>query len=60
MDSIHADYKFIVYANATHAFTNPASTATGIKFSMPIEYNAKADMDSWNDMKTFFDQILKK
>jgi len=60
MDSIHADYKFIVYANATHAFTNPASTATGIKFNMPIEYNAKADMDSWNDMKLFFDQILKK
>jgi len=60
MDSIHADYKFIVYANATHAFTNPASTATGIKFNMTIEYNAKADMDSWNDMKLFFDQILKK
>jgi dienelactone hydrolase len=60
MDSIHADYKFIVYANATHAFTNPASTATGIKFSMPIEYNTKADMDSWNDMKMFFDKILKK
>ena len=34
MDSIHADYKFIVYANATHAFTNPASTATGIKFNI--------------------------
>src|SRR6476660_7972980 len=42
MDSVGADYKFIVYPNATHAFTNPASTANGKKFNMPIEYNAAA------------------
>ena len=60
LDSIGADYKFIVYPNATHAFTNPASTATGKKFNMPIEYNEKADKDSWNDMKMFFTAILKK
>lgn len=60
LDSIGADYKFIVYANATHAFTNPGSTATGKKFNMPIEYNPKADEDSWNDMKMFFTAVLKK
>ena len=60
MDSIHANYKFIVYANATHAFTNPDATAIGKKFNMPIEYNEKADMDSWNDMKMFFNMVLKK
>jgi len=53
MDSIKADYKFVVYANATHAFTNPDATKTGIKFNMPIAYNEKADIDSWNDMKEF-------
>ena len=60
MDSIGADYSFKVYANATHAFTNPESTATGKKFNMPIEYNADADRDSWNDMKTFFSKVLGK
>lgn len=60
MDSVGADYTFKVYANATHAFTNPDATATGKKFNMPIEYNAKADKDSWNDMKTFFADLFKK
>lgn len=60
MDSIGADYKFIAYANATHAFTNPAATATGKKFNMPIEYNQKADVESWNDMKMFLNKVFKK
>ena len=60
LDSIGAYYKFIVYPNATHAFTNPASTATGKKFNMPIEYNKKGDEDSWKDMNLFFSTILKK
>lgn len=60
MDSIGADYAFHVYPNATHAFTNPAATETGKKFSMPIEYNGAADTASWNDMKTFFAGIFKQ
>jgi len=60
MDSVGADYTFKVYANATHAFTNPDATATGKKFNMPIEYNPQADKDSWNDMKTFFAGLFKK
>lgn len=56
MDSIGADYRFIEYPNATHAFTNPDATRTGKKFNLPIEYNKKADDDSWNDMKMFFNQ----
>jgi dienelactone hydrolase len=59
MDSIGADYSFIGYDSATHAFTNPASTANGIKFKMPIAYNAKADSSSWDSMKTFFATLFK-
>ena len=59
MDSIHADYKFIAYPGATHAFTNPASTETGKKYKMPIAYNAAADSSSWNEMKIFFGTIFK-
>ncbi len=57
LDSIGADYKFIVYPNATHAYSNPASTAAGKRFNMPIEYNKPADLNSWNDMKLFFESL---
>lgn len=59
MDSIHADYTFISYDSATHAFTNPMATEMGKKFNLPIEYNEKADKKSWVDMKDFFAQIFK-
>ena len=59
MDSIGAAYTFKAYPGASHAFTNPAATAMGTKFSIPIAYNAAADSSSWNDMKVFFGQIFK-
>jgi dienelactone hydrolase len=60
LDSIGANYSFKVYANATHAFTNPDATKLGKEFNMPIEYNAEADRDSWNDMKVFLSGVFKK
>lgn len=59
MDSIGADYSFKSYPGALHAFTNPAATATGQKFNIPIAYNAAADSASWKDMKDFFGKIFK-
>jgi dienelactone hydrolase len=59
LDSIGATYTFKVYANATHAFTNPDATRIGKQFNMPIEYNVQADQDSWNDMKVFLDSVFK-
>lgn len=58
LDSVQAPYTFIVYPNATHAFTNPQSTETGKKFKMPIEYNEAADKKSWSDMQAFFKKIF--
>lgn len=58
LDSLKVPYTFIDYAGATHAFTNPQSTATGKKFNMPIEYNEAADKKSWEDMKEFFKTIF--
>ena len=60
MDSIGADYRFIGYDSATHAFTNPASTENGKKFKMPIAYNGKADTASWGAMKDFFAGVFGK
>ncbi len=59
LDSVGANYDVKVYPNATHAFTNPDATANGKKFNMPIEYNAEADKNSWNDMKMFFASLFK-
>jgi dienelactone hydrolase len=59
MDSVGAHYTFISYPGATHAFTNPEATANGIKFKLPIAYNAAADSASWKDMKNFFLSVLK-
>lgn len=59
MDSVGAQYTFITYPGAKHAYTNPEATALGEKFNMPIAYNASADTASWNDMKTFFATIFK-
>jgi len=59
MDSVGAQYKFIVYPGATHAFTNPASTANGEKYKLPLAYNGPADTASWKDMQAFFEARLK-
>jgi len=58
LDSIGADNTLKIYANATHAFTNPDATQIGNKFNLPIEYNAAADKDSWNDMQVFLKRIF--
>ena len=59
MDSVGATYTFKSYPGAVHAFTNPNATAMGEKFKLNIRYNAAADTASWNDMKTFFNEIFK-
>ena len=59
LDSIGATYTFKVYPNAMHAFTNPDATRLGKTINLPIEYNAKADKDSWDDMKVFLASVLK-
>jgi dienelactone hydrolase len=59
MDSAGVKYTFKAYEGAVHAFTNPAATALGEKFKIPIKYNAAADSASWNDMKEFFGKIFQ-
>jgi len=58
MDSVGAQYTFIEYPGAMHAFTNPNATALGEKFKLPIAYNAAADTASWKDMQQFFHKVL--
>jgi dienelactone hydrolase len=55
-----ADLKFINYPGAVHSFTNPDATETGKKFNMAVAYNAKADKESWEELKGFLEGVFKK
>ena len=59
LDDIGASYTFRSYAGATHAFSNPGATEKGIKYKLPIAYNAAADTASFNEMKSFLGKIFR-
>jgi len=60
MEKAGADYQFVNYPGAKHSFTNPGSTVMGKKFGLPLEYNEKADRDSWQQTQAFFKEIFSK
>jgi dienelactone hydrolase len=59
MQTARVSYTFIDYPGALHAFTNPAATANGKKFNIPIAYDADADKKSWAEMQRFLQTVLK-
>ncbi len=59
MQSAGASYSFIDYPGAVHAFTNPAATANGKKYNLPLAYDADADKKSWAEMQRFLQTVLK-
>ncbi len=55
------DYRFVQYAGALHAFTNPDADAKAEKFPGMkgfIGYSPSADRRSWQDMRMFFKEIF--
>jgi dienelactone hydrolase len=60
MDAAKADYRYINYPGAVHAYTNPEATEIGKKFNMPVAYNAKADKEAKAEADKFFAAALKK
>ncbi len=57
-DDLGADFEYISYEGATHAYTNPAADSLGQKFDLPLAYNAKADSLSWEEMKGFLNETF--
>ena len=51
-----ADWQMNYYANAVHAFTEPAA---GNDNSKGAAYNALADARSWKAAMLFFDELFK-
>jgi dienelactone hydrolase len=57
MKDAKADWQMIYYANAVHSFTNPES---GNDNSKGAAYNEMAAKRSWEHMKLFLNEVLKK
>jgi dienelactone hydrolase len=51
MDNTGADCLFIPLPGATHGFSNPAATANGEKYGLPLRYSELADSASWDHMQ---------
>jgi len=51
MDAAGADLLYVPLPGATHGFTNPAATARGEKYGLPLRYSALADRVSWDHMQ---------
>lgn len=60
MDSIHADYEYVAYPGARHAYSSKGATDLGIKFNLPLEYNAEADAKSWDALQKLLDNTFNK
>lgn len=57
-DDLDISYNIVNYEGATHAYTNPAADSLGQEFGLPLAYDAEADEQSWERMKTFFDELF--
>ncbi|WP_242518181.1 dienelactone hydrolase family protein [Thiorhodovibrio winogradskyi] len=55
LDAINADWEFVAYSGARHAFTNPNADEYGIEM---VAYNAKADQRSWALMQDFLNEVF--
>jgi dienelactone hydrolase len=59
MEGAKADYKFVNYPGAVHAFTNPEATAKGKQYNIPLAYHPEADKQSKAEADKFFGAALK-
>jgi dienelactone hydrolase len=60
MEAAKADYRFINYPGAVHAFTNPDATENGKKFNLPLAYNAEVDKQAKAEAAKFFAGVFGK
>ncbi len=59
MTEAGVDYELKSYPGVKHSFTVANADEKGKKFSLPLEYNAAADQDSWQRTQVFFKTIFK-
>lgn len=60
MKAAGADFTFVNYPGAKHAFTSPDADKLAKEHGMDIAYDPAADADSWQRMQAFFQRIFKR
>lgn len=60
MEAAKADYKFINYPGAVHAYTNPEATEKGKQFNLPLAYNPEVDKQAKAEASKFFADVFGK
>jgi dienelactone hydrolase len=55
MDKYGLDWRMIIYGGAEHGFTNPDADKMGVE---GLKYDKSADLQSWQAMKDFFQEIF--
>ncbi len=60
MDASGADYEYIAYDGAQHAFTSKDADSLGQKFNLPLAYQEKADRESWQKLLGLLNETFKK
>jgi len=58
MEEASADFEFVDYQGALHGFTNPAADERGKAFNLPLAYDEKADLQSWQAMESHFEKVF--
>ncbi|MCM5663262.1 dienelactone hydrolase family protein [Galbibacter mesophilus] len=58
MDSVNADYEYISYEDAVHAFTSKEADSLGKKFDLPLAYNQEADEKSWAELQKLLKEVF--
>lgn len=58
MKAAKVPYQFVVYPNAKHGFSSPDADRLGKENKIDVGYNAKADHQSWAEMRQFFNGIF--
>lgn len=53
MSDAKAKFRVVTYPGVQHSFTNPDADELGMKFNLPLAYNAAADQDSWQQTTVF-------
>lgn len=59
MDSVRADYTYIAYEGAQHAFTSKEADSLGKKFEIPLAYQEKADNESWQELQELLEDTFQ-
>jgi dienelactone hydrolase len=60
METAQANFEVRLYADAKHGFSSRKADANGSQYGIDVAYNAVADQESWQAMKSLFDEVFQE